>query len=321
MNKKILITIIILLALLIGGYFMKNFLIDLFRMGNKNVTLEWQSNSGPNPWETWRTGPKFEIAPTEKELMEKYYQNKFNPEKKIIDYKYKKHKGPIILDYKQIKIQNDEEHKQAYMENFKACYEEKRLGCPKWVYKVSGKRGLIIQITVDNKFKDGFLNKDDFLFLKERWKIVTEKNQQMQNKNTKKVDSNIRSNTEFNFENEQELADFLDSNYYVLDNRHKELANGKGINGWNKAIRKSDYCLLVVAVRIEAESNKTDPSKKRKGTITAKEKSIEDLDFWFDRSENTVREQLKEYNLDKTKVDEIINSMNKCKIKSNETMF
>ncbi|PKL72112.1 hypothetical protein CVV26_02900 [Candidatus Kuenenbacteria bacterium HGW-Kuenenbacteria-1] len=40
MNKKILITIIILLALLIGGYFMKNFLSDLFVVKNKQIKLD-----------------------------------------------------------------------------------------------------------------------------------------------------------------------------------------------------------------------------------------------------------------------------------------
>lgn len=394
MNKKILITIIILTIFLIGGYFMKNFLIDSFKEKNKNVVLGRRSDAiFPDPWEA----RKDRLESTKKELMENYYQ--------------KKYKGLIILDYKQIEIQNEACKYRAEMEQ---------------IFKGREKAGSIIQITVDNKFKNQFL--------KDGWKIMPENKQQLQkeiklklneeftiyhnevaklentdltitNKDISKrileesssglynitlgvnigdiqediklsystmkknednisiiwhgyqitiiyadvyhdcsvslkvtkidnatikdsdidIDIDIESNAEFSFKNEQELADFLD-NYYILDNRHKELANGEGIHGWNKAIRKSDYCLLVVAVTMEAESNKTNPGKKtdieqEKMVITAKEKSIEDLNFWFDRSEDTIREQLKKYNLDKAKVDEIIKSMNKCKIKSNGTMF
>ncbi|MDO9399164.1 MAG: hypothetical protein Q7T79_00540 [bacterium] len=139
-------------------------------------------------------------------------------------------------------------------------------------------------------------------------------------------ESIIYHDAEFNFKDEKEFADFLD-NYYILDSQHKNLADDEGSHGWNKAIRKSDYCLLVVAVAIETHSNKTNLKKpntepeKMITTMKAREKSIEDLNFWFDRSEDKIREQLKQYNLDKIEVDGIIKSMNKCKIKSNGTMF
>lgn len=89
MNTKIFIILIVILAVIFGGYIVKKFLFDTDN--KKTVWLEWQSKSDkPNPWEAWEDGPLFEVSPTERDLMELYYQHKFNPEIKIIDYKYKK---------------------------------------------------------------------------------------------------------------------------------------------------------------------------------------------------------------------------------------
>ncbi|MDO9399166.1 MAG: hypothetical protein Q7T79_00550 [bacterium] len=165
MKTKLLITITILLALLIGGYFMRNFMTNLFEIDNKTVILEWQSKSDtPNPWEVWQNGPLFEIPPTEKDLMELYYQDKFNPEKQILDYKYKKYKGEIILDYKQIEIQNKEDYTKNRLQWGKEAEKVRS-----WE-SIRNNRGLIIQIQVSKKIKNKFLE--------DGWKIVIESNQE-----------------------------------------------------------------------------------------------------------------------------------------------
>ncbi|MBU0897688.1 hypothetical protein KKC67_01195 [Patescibacteria group bacterium] len=162
MNTKIFIILIVILAVIFGGYIVKKFLFDTDN--KKTVWLEWQSKSDkPNPWEAWEDGPLFEVSPTERDLMELYYQHKFNPEIKIIDYKYKKYKGPIILDYKQIKTQDVEEYEQKHIQKVKNWEVEgaKEIA---WQYKIQDKRGLIIRISVSNKFKNKFLE--------DGWKIT-----------------------------------------------------------------------------------------------------------------------------------------------------
>ncbi|MDO9399162.1 MAG: hypothetical protein Q7T79_00530 [bacterium] len=171
MKTKLLITIIILTILLIGGYFMRNYLSGLFGMSNETVLLEWQSKpDAPNLWEEWGSGIKFfginlnlgsdnlfKTSSNERELIEYYYQDKFNPQKQILNYNYKTHKGPIVLDYKQIKIQDEKE------------FELNRMSANTSWRKVRDERGLIIQVQIPKKFKDKFLE--------EGWEIATENNQ------------------------------------------------------------------------------------------------------------------------------------------------
>ena len=104
------------------------------------------------------------------------------------------------------------------------------------------------------------------------------------------------------FASEAESGSFL-SEYIVLDSRHKEDGRG-GITAWNKSIRKKDHCLLVVMIQV-------DPNGRR----TVKEKAIEDLAFWFNRSEETIRKELEPHKLSKQEVETILRSMNQCRIK------
>ena len=101
------------------------------------VWLYWYSDPDkPNPWEEWKEGPFFEVAPTEKELLDSYYKFRFNA-------------SIPILQYIQVRAQDEEE----YAENLKIW--EKNMT---WVYGLSSKRGLTIKILTDKKFEDGFLN-------------------------------------------------------------------------------------------------------------------------------------------------------------------